>query len=469
MTVAKLKFYGVPNGPTVVPFPSGEVIRFPSNITRQAQLKFAGRLVGKSLIRAIPYVGLALTVWEIYDIYKKIKIMPSGWNLTCTIAAACGIPPRTQTTRQFTYSNATAQCINHCNTINFSMVPFGSPVPAGHNHFITGNHYIPLPERWASIESWFRASGSEVPSFGHPQQPLPDGLEVPYPAPMTSPNFLPNIWPSPEYWPEIDPRVAPEAFVKTRPDTGPRTRPRSRPRSRPRPRTLPAPHWVFETPPSGPVPNPRARPRPSPKPEPEPDRATTPWPDFTTSPGRPNPSRPKPGEKEAPKLNTVYTAVQILDLVSETAEIVDCMYNALGSVKKKQAAAMKYSAAINKFWEDYRAAVKSFEIWTPREKAIFLMKKPVWNPAWKSPLSDAKKLRKRSFGDHNKQFGINFADIKAQYIYDNFHELGVPELREAVECSAMDQQIDKLIAAGAPLSVIKKSRQVAKTYKRSRL
>lgn len=449
----KVTFYGVPR-PAPIPFPSGEVLPFPKSVSRKAALRIGGRAIGKALTRAIPFAGAALTAWELYDYLQNYADSPAllntgGWVKTLD----CGLPE----IYQFPTSGGACGDINTM----LGVVPFGTyqyPYRFKETYsfpfLFAGTLYVPTAGKWERPIGLENAYSGIAPN---PYLPRPNGLPWPLPGPQWNPNIGPMPSPHPD--------ALPSAFQAPRPETGPRVR--SRPRTRPR--TLPSPHWEFETPPSGPQPpRPRLRPRVAPRPDPAPDEE--PYPDPLPSPKLepfvPLPSRPKEGTKER-KFRGTYTAFQLLNALSEVAEAVDCLYNTLPSTKIRNEYNRAYAEEMKDFWKQYNANVKSGLIRTARDKAIFLDAKPKYNKKMTSPLKAAKKARKGNYANNTKNLGINEADVKAQYIYDNFHELNAGVMGEALQCTIIDQYVDKVIARGVPRRLVTKARERARDAQRN--
>ena len=186
-----------------------------------------------------------------------------------------------------------------------------------------------------------------------------------------------------------------------------------------------------------PVPGPVTPPVVGPVPTPAPAPVMPPEP-FYGGPV-PNPSPPRPGTKEK-KFRGTWVIAQMMDVISEASEVVDCLYDALPSVASKAAARKDFADKMKQFWKDYKTANPQ----TPIEKAKFLSKKPKWNPAWSDPLKKALKANKpfdRALPAQYEQDGVH---LKMGYIYDNFGEVTADVMSEALKCAATNHYLDKV-------------------------
>lgn len=434
--MAAIKFYGLPNAPASVPFPSGDVLPFPKGVSRKRAARVAGRIIGKSLVRAIPFAGAALTAWEIYDFFNAAQypyINPAKWTLVQSCGGNGG-------------GWAGSASLGTCGPI------FQTGAPITSIDGVSGSYRFRYAAKMTSPYTGNRERGDwytrTVPVVGGLPSIIarPDVNPALNPRWLTNPNIVPNPWHDPEFWPPIDPY--PEANPSPAP--APAHAPQPAPSFPPAPVGVPmvTPRWeiVHTFTPPAPAPSPIARPDPVGRPNPVP--APRPRIDPRVNP-IPNPSRPPKGTKEV-KPGTNYLPQVLLDVASEGAEIVDCMYDAMPSVQLKAQARQKFGSEMASFWKDFQLAMQNGQLKTARDKAVFLSQKPKWDKSWKDPAK-----RKANWGDNSMRYGIDRADLKLKYMYDHFHELkDTSVIRQAIECVALDQQLDKAIAAGQGRTVV---------------
>lgn len=413
------------------------------------------RLIGRGLLRAVPFVGAALTIWEIYDLLDDYFYQPHrGYKLNCNLAGVACFLPRTPVNRYFTGAGATGLCYNHCGQIGSLTL---LPVAPG-----TSTQYVGLARHngashYSTAETWEKISGRTFVDFTKP-------MYIPFQFPDVAPDVMPS--PRPEklpqrvpvpFWPP-DPWFSPlEAPAPApAPSESPQTRPAfptplDVPTPNPWPSELPSPSFEVTIRPGFPFPGtqPGTAPNPTPSPKPSPRPAPGGAPPPVPLPPQPLPSKPAPGTKER-KFRSKLNPLALLDAASEGAELVDCLYSAIPSVAKAASARQAFGEQMREFWADYNSAKKAGKLGNPQARAKFLTKKPRWNKEWANPIKATEKARAKSWIDNSKGRGIDFVDAKMKVIYDRFDEIDGATMVDAVQCAVINHFVDIAVARSLP-------------------
>lgn len=435
-----LMFYGVPAKPAKV-FTNAELAK---KLSRKATKK----LLARGFTRFIPWLGAGVLAYEIYENQASILAYAYGWYgyvNTCTASAArnetCGWGGEFMTNFNTGCANTTPTCGGYV-----SQIGNGSPTALKPYFNIVdrrvGNNQVYIKARY---EKRTNVGFAEVPI---PILPNRVPLRMPVPLPMfvpEEPNRHPiPFWPTPDYWPD---HPMPSADPLPKEETKPGFPAHSPfPFEVPTRVPMPSPMWDFTHTP-GPATSPLkpgpgegggADPKPSPKPAPAP--SPSPLPPGNTTPFVPLPAPPASGTKEK-KFRSVYSPQSLLDVVSEGAEMVDCLYDQLPSIANRAAARRKFGEEMNAFWARYKRAKPT----TNADKARLLKNKPKWNKDWADPNKADAKLRENSIGHNAKNRGIDGADYKLKYIYNHFHELSASVVDGAIKCAALNIAVDAVL------------------------
>lgn len=420
-------------------------------------IKVAGGLILKrTLPRLVPFLGAGLLAYDLYTMWKETSRPPpndywrrvcgSGGSFLLASAGTCGqlvyVSPANQAALPFPTSNT--------NIHGYTSAPGELPPNPPNLPYRKRSQYQrigpnPSPELapgWTGFAPDPWAPFPEVQPYtpGQPTRPRP--------------------WSPPAYWPD-DP-----AFPD--PDQEPGPAPGTSPATRPGRTVVPGPFVAPQVPPLVEIEfDPSIRPgRPGPVegPDSKPDAGATPAPGpgegvgTGSSPGIPPgspatgpvaprppvyggevplPSRPPKGTKEK-KFRGTWNAIQVLQVLSEAAELVDCLYQAMPSVLAKSQAREKYGQAMGEFWTSYRDARRAGQLETAAARARFLNGKPRWNPNWADPVGKPGRYERHV----SAQYSPEGAHEKLPYIYDHFDEITAGTMLDAVTCGLYNQYVE---------------------------
>lgn len=442
--------------------PNGNAVKVPAP-ARKVGLKFLPKLAG----RFVPFLGLALTAYEVWKWYKRDR---SWWGYD----RFCGpTNPFDGGVCTGTWGWWGVNGVVNCGAASQftptgcppwgTISPYTMPESIVEARFTQGSTAVSNQRR----QVFRRRSGTHTYTvmfepgtfpFVDPVpdvQPEPHPAMVPYPQLQPDPNEKRPAWPHPEMWPP-DPVLEP---APPSPNEWPEPF-----RWQDWPHRVPFPtivEVVFPFPVQTPSPSPKPTPRPSPRPTPRPTPSPTPSPPVVPAPQppaaepgtgsqppsyggqTPYPRAPRPGEREPPKsrVRTVAgNALRIMDLMSEGAEVVDCIYKSMPKVASRAAARQAFSNRMNAMWDRYKA--EGIGRLSKQEKARwFEANKPKWNKAWKDPIGD------RFKDDLSERYSLEQAPAKALYLYNNSNHITADVVQRAIICAANNHVADIFIGA----------------------
>ena len=271
--------------------------------------------------RFIPWVGLAITAYMLFDWWRND---PWRWGLNMlgyTQVLDCGRPTDLVRSGASTF---------HCGLVGQS---FGGP-PWGAWNGITRPSYLSMWQhthnsgtgqfRWAIGENWQRVGSVDRPHhlpdprWNIDEDPLPHPAQDPSVMPIGQPAPIPHSPPFPNPGPNFDPRFDPEAPVRLEPEW--------EPVAPPNPYPPPAPSWPT-------VPQPNPSPTPNTPPAPAINIPNSPHIRPTLNPRpRNRPKRPPQNEKERKQRLTPHGASVVgraVNWLSETGDFIEAIWWAL--------------------------------------------------------------------------------------------------------------------------------------------
>lgn len=431
------------------------------------------KIAGRGVARFIPYVGWVILAYEAYQLYQRFnQPQPDfqvhrnpGWIkiLSCPRSEEYGPHIGTSQNCALGAGNRLVGVQSPALTMNGTGLTYLGVVGRALMYSEVNPTGNPLVENLTTASTYWKPN-TYVPRFlGF--QPTPD-IRFPqvYPLLWVEPNFPQWEWPDPDwdYPPEPSPQVRPRTPIVIAPIRDPITDPSTLPWNWPQP--PPIIEIVIEVPIRQPVVTPvRTTVRtpaidapvrvptwtpvrfPNIKPQTGTDPLPTLPPGYGGKPPLPHPPDPYTHER---KFRKYGGALSFFDGLSETAEVVDCLYGAMPTIRTAATARGVFSEKMKQFWKDYAAAKGAGKLLSPQQRAAFLQaNKPKYNKAWDDPLKKVFGERKE-FDKLPEQYSLENADVKLQWIYDNYEELDAEGVNSFLSCVIYNQFAeDKVIGS----------------------